>query len=292
MPGPALSVPATGSRSLVADTTPLRHRRRNRALMYVAAVTITLFMMVPLYLITLAAFSSRSSLDRFPLPLLPTHVSGTTMSFFLTAAGVRTALENSVIVGVGTLLLSLLVGVPAGYAVARYAFRGRDAYQLFILLTRALPIIILAVPLSLTFTYLGIYDSLLSVMLAHTMLAMPTTVLITASIFVAVPKDVEEAALVFGCSRAGAFRKVVVPLALPGVAASSIFTFVLSWNEVFAATILTLTNRTLPAQLLSTLNYSPLAFRFAGGFALVLPSMLFILVMRRYLFRMWGSVVR
>ena len=129
-------------------------------------------------------------------------------------------------------------------------------------------------------------------MLAHTMLAMPTTVLITASIFVAVPKDVEEAALVFGCSRAGAFRKVVVPLALPGVAASSIFTFVLSWNEVFAATILTLTNRTLPAQLLSTLNYSPLAFRFAGGFALVLPSMLFILVMRRYLFRMWGSVVR
>ena len=87
--------------------------------------------------------------------------------------------------------------------------------------------------------------------LVHTALALPTTVLITASIFVAVPIDLEEAALTLGCTPVGAFTRVALPLALPGLAAASIFTFVLSWNEVFAATILTVQNRTLPAQVFS-----------------------------------------
>jgi multiple sugar transport system permease protein len=85
---------------------------------------------------------------------------------------------------------------------------------------------------------------------------------------------------------------VVLPLSLPGIAAASIFTFVLSWNEVFAATILTVRERTLPAYVLNALNTSPLAFRFAGGFALVFPSLVFIFFMRRYLMNMWGRVVR
>ena len=83
-----------------------------------------------------------------------------------------------------------------------------------------------------------------------------------------------------------------MPWALPGPAASSIFTVVLSWNEVFAATILTVYTRTLPAQVLSALNESPLPFRFAGGFALIVPSRVFISFIRRYLFNRWGRVVR
>jgi multiple sugar transport system permease protein len=111
-------------------------------------------------------------------------------------------------------------------------------------------------------------------------------------VFVSVPAELAEAALIFGCARFGAFRKVVLPLSIPGVAASSIFTFVLSWNEVLAAAILTLNNRTLPAQVLTTLPYSPIEYRFAGGFAMVVPSLLFILIMRRYLTNMWGATIR
>ena len=83
---------------------------------------------------------------------------------------------------------------------------------------------------------------------------------------------------------------MALPLALPGLAAASIFTFVLSWNEVFAATILTVANRTLPAQVFSSLSDSPLPYRFAGGFALIVPSLVFIFFIRRYLFNMWGRV--
>src|SRR3979490_637065 len=81
-------------------------------------------------------------------------------------------------------------------------------------------------------------------------------------------------------------------LAIPGFAAASIFTFVLSWNEVFAASILTVQNRTLPAQMLSTLSNSPLPYRFAGGFVLIVPSLVFIFLIRRYLLSMWGRVVK
>jgi multiple sugar transport system permease protein len=81
-------------------------------------------------------------------------------------------------------------------------------------------------------------------------------------------------------------------MALPGIAASSIFTFVLSWNEILGAAVLTLANRTLPAQVLTSLSDSPVYYRFAGGFALVVPALLFILLMRRYLLNMWGSTIR
>ena len=249
-------------------------------------------MAVPLYLITLAALSSRSSLNTFPLPLLPTDLSLETLRSFLSSTGIIASFGNSLIVGFWTLVLSLLVGVPAAYALARTSFAGKEPYQLFLLFTRALPIVVLSVPLAQLFLTIALYDTTYAVILLHAALALPTTILICASVFLAVPRDVEEAAQVFGATPLGAFVKVVAPMALPGIAAAAIFTFVQSWNEVLAASILTLNRRTLPAQVLSSLNDSPLAYRFAGGFALVLPAVLFIALMRRYLTNMWGSTIR
>jgi multiple sugar transport system permease protein len=97
---------------------------------------------------------------------------------------------------------------------------------------------------------------------------------------------------VFGCSGLTAFRRVVLPLALPGIAATSIFAFVISWNEVFAATVLTVRHKTLTAYLLSVLAESPLHVQFAGGFMLIIPSVLFIFLVRRHLFAMWGIANR
>ncbi|GAB3272153.1 carbohydrate ABC transporter permease [Sinomonas notoginsengisoli] len=274
------------------DRRPLAARRRQRLLLQAACVLITLFMAVPIYLIALAAMSSRESLQKFPLSFIPDHISLETMQTFLASTGILGALINSVQVGIFTLIFSLLVGVPAGYAVARYAFPGREPYQLFLLFTRALPIVVLSVPLAQLFLQTGLYDSALAVVLLHTALALPTTILITSSVFLGVPRDVEEAARIFGCSPVQAFLKVVLPMAIPGIAAASIFTFVMSWNEVLGASILTLNQRTLPAQVLSSLSESPLAYRFAGGFLLVIPALIFIFFMRRYLTNMWGTTIR
>lgn len=267
-------------------------KRPPRWHLYVGAVLISLFILVPIYLIAVAAFTPRAVLNGFPKPLLPLVVSTDTMQAFLSTRGISQSLLNSVIVGLLALVMSTLLGAPAGYALARFAFGGRDSFQLLILMTRAFPVAILAVPLTVTFINWGLYDTLFAVALVHTALALPTTVLITASIFVSVPVDLEEAALTLGCTPLGAFSRVALPLALPGIAAASIFTFVLSWNEVFASVILTVSNRTLPAQVLSSLGDSPLPYRFAGGFALIVPALVFIFFIRRYLFNMWGRVVR
>jgi multiple sugar transport system permease protein len=269
-----------------------RPHRPSRWHLYVWAILITLFIVVPIYVIAVAAFTPRSVLNGFPKPLLPVAISTDTMQAFLASRGVGQSVINSVIVGVLTLVLSLVLGAPAGYALARFAFRGRDSFQMLILMTRAFPIAILAVPLTITFINWNLYDTLWAVALVHTALALPTTVLITASVFVAVPVDLEEAALTLGCTPLGAFLRVAMPLALPGLAAASIFTFVLSWNEVFASVILTVQNRTLPAQVLTQLDVSPLPYKFAGGFALIVPALIFIFFIRRYLFNMWGRVVR
>jgi multiple sugar transport system permease protein len=269
-----------------------RRRRRQAILLQTACIAVTLVMGVPIYLITLAALSSRESLNEFPLSLLPTDVSTETMSTFLRSTGVIPAFLNSVQVGLGTVVLVLLIGLPAGYAMARYVFPGRDPYQLFLLLTRALPIVVLSVPLAQVFLTTGLYDTTYAVVVLHTVLSLPTTVLITAAIFLAVPREHEEAAVVFGATPVKAFVWVVAPQALPGIAAAAIFAFVLSWNEVLGASILTLNRRTLPAHVLSTLAHSPLAFRFAGGLAMILPALVFILIMRRYLLNMWGTTLR
>jgi multiple sugar transport system permease protein len=269
-----------------------RRRRPARWHLYALAALISLFLLIPIYLIGVAAFSPRAVLDGFPKSILPLAVSTETLQAFLSTRGVGQSVINSLEVGLLTLILSTALGAPAGYALARFGFRGRDVFQVLILMTRAFPIAILAVPLTVTFITWGLYDTVWAVALVHTALALPTTVLITASVFLAVPVDLEEAALTLGCTPLGAFTRVAMPLALPGVAAASLFTFVLSWNEVFASVILTVSNRTLPAQVLSSLGDSPLAYRFAGGFALIVPAVIFIFFIRSYLLNMWGRVLR
>ncbi|WHT23127.1 carbohydrate ABC transporter permease [Crossiella sp. CA-258035] len=274
------------------DLAPLRRRRQRRILVQLACIAVSTFLLLPIVLIGLSALSSRTALTEFPKPLLPSEFDTESVLGFIGGTGVVPAFGNSVLVGVYTVLLALLLGAPAGYALSRFDFRGRDAYQVLILLVRALPIVVLSVPLATMFLRVGVDDTVFAVTLVHTALALPTTILITASIFVGVPRDVEEAALVFGCTPLQAMRRVVLPMALPGLAASSVFTFVLSWNEVLGAAVLTLGHRTLPAQVLASLADSPNAYRFAGGFVLVLPALLFIFLMRRYLLNMWGTTLR
>ena len=224
----------------------------------------------------------------YPKALLPTRFSADTMSFFVNSTGVLSSLRNSVIVALGTIVLGLLIGTPAGYALARFSFPGRGFIQVGVLISKMFPIAILSIPLAVTFIQIGLYDTLQGVIIIHTAMVLPFIVIVTAGVFLGVSRELEEAATTLGTSRFGAFVRVALPLALPGLAAAAIFTFVTSWNEVFAATILTVRNTTLPAQVLGSLNISPLYFRFAGGFFLIIPSLFFIFFMRRYLFNLWG----
>jgi len=285
---------------MTAETTPIPMARRRsgrgrlveRGLIYFGATLLALFVLVPIYLIAVSALTPRENAFDFPRSVIPAELSLDTILFFINASGVMDSFWRSVIVAIITLVLSLAIGAPAGYALARYAFRGRDGYRLVVLSTRAFPIVILAIPLAVTYRVWGIDDTVIGVALMHTALALPFTVLITSSVFVSVPRELEEAAQTLGCNPLQAFLRVSLPLALPGLAAAAIFTWVLSWNDVFAAVILTLRNPTLPAKILSALTQSPIYFQFAAGFVMLVPSLVVIFFIRKYLLGLWGRVVK
>src|SRR3990170_150858 len=145
-----------------------RERLVGRGLIYLAAVLLALFILVPICLIAVSAFTPRENAFDFPRSVIPTAVSTDTILFFINASGVIDAFWRSVIVALITLGLSLLIGAPAGYAIARYAFRGRNGYRLVVLATRAFPIVILAIPLAGTYRVWGIDDTVIGVALMHT----------------------------------------------------------------------------------------------------------------------------
>ncbi len=265
--------------------------RRSRVGTYAVAVFIALWILIPIFFVFSMAFTTAETVRSYPksfLPFIP--FSTETMDFFLRSDGVLRGLWNSVLVAAITLVASTAIALPAGYAISRYVFPGRDLFRLGILAVRAFPIVVLSIPLAVLFINVGLFDNVFSLALMHTALALPTTVLVIASVFASVPYELEEAGQVFGASPLQSFRHIVMPLVMPGIAASGLFTFVLSWNEVFAASVLTLENRTLPALVLNSLANSSEAFQFAGGFFLMVPSIIFMFFIRKYLFNMWGQV--
>jgi multiple sugar transport system permease protein len=259
-----------------------------------AVLLISAWVGLPLVLIAIAAFTPRELLYQWPRPFWPESFTLETLRFFLRSTGVWQSTLNSVMVAALTIGLAFGIAAPAGYAIARFRFRGRDSVQLAILMVKMFPATVLSIPLAVTFIRWRLYDTLLGVAIVHTALSIPFVIVIVTSVFVGISYELEEAAMTLGSSRVQAFARIALPMALPGLAASAIFTFVLSWNEVFAATILTLNNRTLPALIIDSVlgAGAPLHFRFAGGFFMIVPALIIIFVIRRYLLTLWGVTVR
>lgn len=266
--------------------------RKTGRYVYIASVgLLCAWVIVPLYFLLINTLSSPETVNSFPKSFIP-EFDLESLSFFAGFEGMLAAIKNSIIVAVLTMVISISIGAPAGYALSRFEFRGKEVFRLLILLTRAFPLPLLALPLAVLFIQTGLDDTAFGLALVHTTLAVPFAVLITFSLFSGIPIELEEAAWTLGCNRLTAFTKVILPLVLPGITASAIFAFVISWNEVFAAAVLTIENRTLTAFLLQSLGEAPLHLKFAGGFILVVPALIFIFAVRKYLFAMWGIANR
>lgn len=277
--------------SILTPAQILQRHKIGRYLYRTLIIVLCAWVLLPLYLLFVNALSSSKAVNSFPKNFVP-EFDFESLIFFSQFAGMTSALSNSIKVAVITMIMSIVIGAPAGYALSRFDFRGKSTFRLLILLTRAFPLPLLALPLAVLFIRTGLDDTIFGLALVHTTLALPFSVLITFSIFSGVPIELEEVAWTLGCNRLTGFTKVVLPLILPGIAASAIFAFVISWNEVFAAAVLTVENRTLTAFLLQNLDTSPLHLKFAGGFILVIPALIFIFAVRKYLFAMWGIANR
>lgn len=277
--------------SAIATELPKDARKSGRFLYVASVILLCSWVIIPIYFLLINTLSSPEAVNAFPKSFIPEFDLGS-LTFFANFAGMLSALKNSILVAGLTMIMSITIGAPAGYALSRFEFPGKGLFRFLILLTRAFPLPLLALPLAVMFIRTGLDDTIFGLALVHTTLAIPFSVLTTFSLFSGIPIELEEAAWTLGCNRLTAFQKVVFPLILPGITASAIFAFVISWNEVFAAAVLTIENRTLTAFLLQNLDTSPLHLKFAGGFILVVPALIFIFAVRKYLFAMWGIANR
>ncbi|SHE98323.1 carbohydrate ABC transporter membrane protein 2, CUT1 family (TC 3.A.1.1.-) [Marinitoga hydrogenitolerans DSM 16785] len=214
------------------------------------------------------------------------------VTFFRVTSDAFPALIRSIQVAALTVLISLTIGGMAGYAFARYYFKGKNMLKLSVLFVRMFPGISIAMPMVIILINMGFYDKPIGLSLVYSVGQIGMTIWITASIFMGISVELEEAAMVFGTSRFGAFMKITLPLALPGLAASAMYAFIGSWAETAQAIVLTQFNPTFPVVVYQTLVGAKglINLSAAGGVALALPAVIFTLIIRRYILQMWGGV--
>src|SRR5215471_7838497 len=193
--------------------------------------------------------------------------------------------NNSIIVSLAATALSLLIGVPAAYALARCRFRARRSIALWILATRMAPPVAFTIPFFLAYRFLGLIDSLFGLVLIYLTFNLALVIWLMRNFFDGVPRALEEAAWIDGCGIWNGFRLIALPLAAPGLAATGVLCFILSWNDFFYALILTRTKAmTAPVAIVNFMQYEGWEWGkiAAGGTLVMLPVVVFSLFVRRY----------
>jgi multiple sugar transport system permease protein len=259
--------------------------------------TVRVVVMVVLAFVVLLPFLWTMSTSLKPLPEVnryPPEWFSPTMSltpyvdmFFYLPFSTYTL--NSLMVAMGATMLTLTFGSLAGYAFSRFQFRGKHLFLLVFLLSQMLPGASVIIPLFQLAKESGLYDTHVGLILIHTALLLPFVIWLLYGFFNAIPREIEDAALIDGCSRLQALRRVILPLALPGIGATAIFAFLGSWNEFFFALILTASDstRTIPVGIgLFVGEYLDVWNQMSAAAVLFsLPPLLLFLVMRRTFIR-------
>ena len=194
---------------------------------------------------------------------------------------------NSVIVSLGTAAITTVVAAGAGYAFSRFAFPGKTLVVVVMLVTQMFPILMIIAPIYKIIAALGLLNSLTSLIVVYTAFNVPFATLLMRSFFDGIPVDLEDAAMIDGCTRFQALRKVVFPLTLPGLAATLGFIFTAAWSELLFALMLINSNdaMTFPVGLLTFVSKFSVDWgqMMAAGVLALVPSCLFFLFIQRYL---------
>jgi multiple sugar transport system permease protein len=205
--------------------------------MWIAVAAIVVFCLFPFY--WLISLSLKTGADLSESSLIPPNPTlANYKSIFQNDDFVR-ALLNSAIIAISTTVLAIVVGSFCAYALARLRFKGKFWILALVLSITTFPAIAIAAPLFRLWTDIGIFNTLIGLIIPNLTFALPLAIYILVSFFKEIPKDLEEAALVDGATHFTAFRKVVVPLAAPGLATAAILTFIATWNEFLLAITLT-----------------------------------------------------
>jgi multiple sugar transport system permease protein len=265
--------------------------RRNAARYLIAALCIFIvtLMMWPLVMSFLSSIKTPADAVAIPPSYLPRDFS--LQSYIAVAnhhAGLATYAFNSLAVACLTIVFCLALAVPAGYGLARYSIPFKEGLFLLLLASMMIPYQALLTPLYLLFSTLGLTNTHVGLAIIHTILQLPFSVYLMRNSFEGIPREIEEAAVVDGCSSFQILRRVFLPLVIPGMVTVALFAFIMSWNEFIAALIFMSreTSFTIPVMLTSvstgifgSVNWGALQ---AGVIISIIPCLLIYLLLQRY----------
>lgn len=265
----------------------IERRSRTRRILEVElpVLLIVLFALGPYAWMILTSLKPQVELSTWPLTYWPREPTLQHYSDLIARTNFAGSLGNSLIIAIGASLLGLGVSIPAAYAFSRFRFRGRQGLLTGFLVINMFPVVLLIIPLFLMMRRLGLIDSFLGVILGHSTFSIPFAIWMLTSYFNAIPRDLDEAAMIDGASRLQTIRLIILPLLMPGVVTAGIYIFITSWNEYLFAMMLSgqaVRTVTVALQLFIgefTIQWGLLT---AGGTLIALPvTFLFLLVQRR-----------
>ncbi len=257
-------------------------------LMYLALAGYLIFLGFPLLWLLSASFKSTQELNSLAVNLIPQQWDFTNYISALERQNLITAAGNSILVSIVTMVIAVLLSMPMAYALARLKGKLRAAGTVWILISQVFPTILIIIPLFLVLRSLQLNDTLFGLILVYVTFTMPFTLWMLQGYVAAIPPELEEAAEMDGAGRFTILRTVILPLLVPGLVATAMFTFVSAWNEFFLALVLIQSPElyTLPIALRSFLGaegqtqLGPLA---AGAILATIPSLIIFGILQKKL---------
>lgn len=258
-----------------------------------AALALLTFSLFPFLWMASTALKVSQDIFATPPTLIPPEVTFDNVRRLFTETRFVTYFGNSLFVSLATVLLTILVATPAAYSLTRYRFKGREPLAAMILFAYMFAPIMIIVPFYVMMRFLGVNNTHLGLILAYTAFCLPFALWMLRTFFQSIPIDMEEAALMDGASRFQAVLHVIMPLALPGVVATGIFTFILAWNDyIFARVLLSADElKTLPVGIADLYNASVVDWGMimAAGLLVLTPVLGVFVFVQRYMIAGWGT---
>ncbi|MFH1492794.1 MAG: carbohydrate ABC transporter permease [Candidatus Omnitrophota bacterium] len=192
-------------------------------------------------------------------------------------------LRKSLVVALLSTFFSLLIAIPSAYAISKFNYRLRYILILLIFMLRMMPEISIALPISIGFIKIGLFDTYFGLAIAHLIKILPVACFILVGIFSSIPIDLEKQARIDGCSRLRAFIWIVLPLSLSGIVVAGIFSFLLSWDEFIYASYLTLAHPTLPLKMYYYVSHPDIFYSATYAMIITIPVLILTFTFQKYI---------
>jgi ABC-type glycerol-3-phosphate transport system permease component len=272
----------------VYEPNALRRWGRSRIVGWYALMTgLSVVALFPFYWMLVSSFKTEAELFELQPTLIPMNPSVDFYARLISGTPFMRYFLNSAIVSLVTTSLVIVVATLAAYSLARFQFRGREPFALSMLVGQMFPSVLLAIPIFVILSQIGLLDSFVGLVMAYVTFALPFCTWMLRGHFMNVPLELEESAMIDGATRLGAMVRITLPLAAPGIAATAILGFLLAWNEyLFAAVLITKDDlKTLPVGLSGYISpwFVDYGVLMAGSVMASVPVIVFFVLVQRYI---------